>query len=98
MRDRLGVGQHQSVGGGMDQQPELVGHPFVAGFAVGGEVQFVRLNQVLGLSSGAINLVIERLQPCTRSSVSSMSSYSWGQLRGSAVLLRSLYYLQLQCP
>ena len=32
-----------------------------AGGAVGGEVQLVRLDQVLGLSAGAIDLLVERL-------------------------------------
>ena len=45
----------------MDQQPELVGGGLGAGGAVGGEVEFVSLDQVLGLSPRAIDLLVERL-------------------------------------
>ena len=54
-------GRQQPVRSGVDQQSELVGGRLGAGGAVGGEVKLVRLNQVLGLSSGAIDLVVERL-------------------------------------
>ena len=39
--------QHQPVGGRMDQEAELVGRCLAARGAVGGEVQLVRLDQVL---------------------------------------------------
>jgi hypothetical protein len=43
----------------MDQQAELIGRGFGAGGAPGGEVQLMRLDQVFGLSPGAIKLLIE---------------------------------------
>ena len=44
----------------MDQQPELVGGGLGARGAVGGEVQLVRLDQVFGLTPGAVDLLVER--------------------------------------
>ena len=46
----------------MEQQAELVGGRLGTGGAVGREVELVRLDQILGLSSGAIDLLIERLR------------------------------------
>lgn len=42
-------GVQQPVGGGVDEQPKLVGSRLAARCAVGGEVQLVRLDQVLHL-------------------------------------------------
>ena len=53
--------QHQPVGGGVDQQAELVGGRLAARGAVGGKVQLMRLDQIFGLSTRAIELFIERL-------------------------------------
>jgi hypothetical protein len=53
--------QQQPVGGGVDQEAELVGCRLAAGGAVGGEVQLVRLDQVFGLPARAIDLLVERL-------------------------------------
>ena len=48
-------GVQEPVGGGVDQQAELVGGGLGAGGAVGGEVQLVRLDQVFGLAAGAVD-------------------------------------------
>src|SRR5260370_26604845 len=47
--------------GGVDQQPELVGGGLGAGGAVGSKVEFVRLDQVLGLPSRAVDFLVKRL-------------------------------------
>ena len=60
-RRQAAQAQQQPVGGGVDQQAELVGGRLGAGGAVGGEVQLVRLDQVFGLSPGAVDLLVERL-------------------------------------
>ena len=49
----------QPVGGGVDQQAELVGRGAGAGGPVGGEVQLVRLDQVLGLAALAVDALVE---------------------------------------
>jgi hypothetical protein len=54
LRSQPAQGQHQPIGGGMDQKAELVGRGFVTGGAVRGEMQLVRLDQVLGLPARAI--------------------------------------------
>jgi len=46
----------------VDQKTELVGGGLAARGAVGGEVQLVRLDQVLGLASGTIELLVERFR------------------------------------
>src|SRR3954462_10233718 len=45
----------------VDQQPKLVGSGLAAGSAIGGEVELVCFDQVLGLPPRAIDLVVERL-------------------------------------
>src|SRR3954463_7030424 len=45
----------------MDQEAELVGRCLAARGAVGGEVQLVRLDQVLGLAASAIDLLVKHL-------------------------------------
>src|SRR4051795_3032768 len=45
----------------MDQEAELVGRCLAARGAVGGEVQLVRLEQVLGLAASAIDLRVKHL-------------------------------------
>jgi hypothetical protein len=49
----------EPVGGGVDQQPELVGGGPGAGGAVGGEVQLVRLDQVLRLPALAVDRLVK---------------------------------------
>ncbi len=53
--------QQQPIGGGVDHQAELVGGGLAAGGAVGSEVQLVRLDQIFGLSPGAVELFVQRL-------------------------------------
>ena len=45
---------HQPVGGGVDQQSELIGGGFGARCAIGSQVQFVGFDQVLGLAASAV--------------------------------------------
>ena len=52
-------GVEQPIGGGVDQEPELVGGSAAAGGAVGGEMQLVRLDQIFSLAAGAVELVVE---------------------------------------
>ena len=52
-------GVEQPVGCGMDEKSELVGRRLGAGGAVRGEVQLVRLEQVLGLAMAAIEDLVE---------------------------------------
>jgi len=47
----------QPVGGGVDQQAELVGGGLAARGPVGGEVQFVRFDAILGLTAGTVGSV-----------------------------------------
>ena len=61
LRRQAAQAQHQPIGGGVDQQAELVGGGLGAGGSVGGEMQLVRLDQVLGLSARAVDLLVERL-------------------------------------
>ena len=49
----------EPVGGGVQHQPELVGGGFGAGGPVRGEVQLVGLDQILGLASGTVDLLVE---------------------------------------
>jgi len=43
----------------VDQKPELVGGSAAAGRTIRGKMQFVCLDQILGLPTGAIDLVVE---------------------------------------
>ena len=52
-------GVQQPVGGGMDEEPELVYLGAAAGGAVGSKVELVSFDQILGLASCAIELVVE---------------------------------------
>lgn len=52
---------HQPVGGGVDHQAELVGGSLGAGGAVRGQVELMGLDQVFGLSAGAIDLFVEHM-------------------------------------
>ena len=50
---------HQPVGAGMQEQPHLIGGRAAAGRAVGGEVGLERLDVVLGLSAGAVDVLVD---------------------------------------
>ena len=49
-------GEDQPVGGGVQDEPHLVGSGSPAAGAVGGELGLVQLDQVLGLAAGAIKV------------------------------------------
>ena len=51
--------EHQPVGRGVEDQPELVGGRALAGGAVGGELDLVLLDKVLGLAAGAVDPFVE---------------------------------------
>src|SRR6266404_5550920 len=53
--------EHQPVGGGVQDQPHLVGERAAAAGAVGGELSFVQFDQVLGLAAGAVEGLIDML-------------------------------------
>ena len=58
-RHRVAKREHQPVGGGVEDQPELVGKRALAGGAVGGELDLVLLDQVLGLAVRTVGPFIE---------------------------------------
>ena len=47
------------IGGGVDQQAELIGRRAGAGGAIGGEVQLVRLDQVFCLAARAVDVLVQ---------------------------------------
>ena len=51
--------EHQPIGCGMQDQPELVGDRALAGGPVRGELALVHLDRVLGLASGAVDVFVE---------------------------------------
>ena len=52
-------GQQQPIGGGVEQQPELVSGGLGARRTIGGEVELVRLDQVFGLPARAVEFFVE---------------------------------------
>ena len=52
-------GEHQPIGAGVQDQPELIGEGALAGGPVRGELPLVQLDQVLGLASGAVDIFVE---------------------------------------
>lgn len=57
--DGVAHGEDQPVGGGVKDEPHLVGGRGPAAGAVGGELGLVQLDQVLGLAAGAVEVGIE---------------------------------------
>ena len=57
--DGVAHGEDQPIGGGVQDEPHLVGGGGPAAGAVGGELGLVQLDQVLGLAAGAIKIGIE---------------------------------------
>ena len=51
--------EHQPVGGGVQDEAELVGDRALAGGPVGGELALVQLDEVFGLAAGAVDIFIE---------------------------------------
>jgi len=58
-RQGIAEREHQPVGGGVEDQPELVGGRALAGGAVGGELDLVLLDEGLGLAAGAVDPFVE---------------------------------------
>ena len=57
--DRVAHHEHQPVGGGVQQQAHLIGQRRAATGPVGGKLALVQLDQVLGLTTRAIEGVVE---------------------------------------
>ena len=57
--DGVAQGEHQPVSGGVQNQPELVGERSLAGGPIRGELPPVQPDQVLGLTSGTIDVFVE---------------------------------------
>ena len=55
----IAQGEHQPVGRGVQDEAELVGERALAGGPVGGELDLVLLDKVLGLSAGAVQAFVE---------------------------------------
>ena len=62
--DGVAHGEHQPIGGGVQDEPHLVGERAAAAGAVGGELGLVQLDQVLGLAAGAVERLVDMLGRC----------------------------------
>ncbi len=51
----LAQGQHQPVGGSVQDQAELIGARIPAGRAIGGELRLVELDEILRFAAGAVD-------------------------------------------
>jgi hypothetical protein len=54
-------GQHQPISGRMEHETDLVGERRTATGAIGGELRFMQLDQILGLAARAIQAVVDPL-------------------------------------
>ena len=54
-------GEHQPIGGGVENKTDLIGERRTAAGAIGGELGLMQLDQVLGLAARAIQAVIDPL-------------------------------------
>src|SRR6201989_1980011 len=54
LRDGVAHGKDEPIGGGVENEADLVGERRATAGAVGGELGLVQLDQVLGLSAGTI--------------------------------------------
>ena len=59
LRQRLADGPHQPIGGGVEEQPHLVGIGRATRGAVALQLGLVQLDQVLGLATGAVERVVD---------------------------------------
>ncbi len=59
--DCITDGEHEPVGGSVQDQPHLVGERAAAAGAVGGELRLVQFDQVLGLASGTVERLVKIL-------------------------------------
>jgi len=51
--------EYQPIGAGVQNQPDLIGDRALARGAVRGELRLVHLDQVLGLASGTVDVLVE---------------------------------------
>ena len=58
---QIAHGQHQPIGGGVQQEPNLIGDSGTAGRAIRRELRLVQLDQVLRLSACAIQALVKPL-------------------------------------
>src|SRR5450432_168173 len=61
LRDGVAHSEDEPIGGGVENEADLVGERRAAAGAVGGELGLVQFDQVLGLSAGAIETVVNPL-------------------------------------
>src|SRR5258707_4450474 len=61
LRSGAAHGKHKPVGGGVQDQAELVGFGIAAGGAVGSELALMQLDEVLGVSPRAIEGPVKML-------------------------------------
>src|ERR1700757_4548792 len=59
--DGIAHGEDEPIGGGVEDEADLVGERRAATGAIGGELGLVQLDQVLGLSASAIEVIIDSL-------------------------------------
>lgn len=86
-------GQQQPIGCGVDQQAELVGGGLGARGAVGGEVQLVRLDQLLGLAARAVTVSYSDFGRPDRWVTMKRLSAPWGPASTRAMTRRSTFQL-----
>jgi hypothetical protein len=67
LQDRITDGEHQPIGSGVQDQPHLVGERAAATGAVGGELSLVQFDEVFGLTSCAVNRLVDMLGRSGRS-------------------------------
>ena len=58
---RIADGEHQPIGGGMEDEADLVSERRAAAGAVGGELALVHLDQIFRLAAGAVDHVVDAL-------------------------------------
>jgi hypothetical protein len=63
----------------LQEQPELIGLPAVAGGLVGARVELQLLDQVLGATARAVDLLVERLAPGAGPIREVMMTIGWKQ-------------------
>src|SRR6202163_4783348 len=59
--DGVSDGEHQPVGGGVQDEPHLIGERAAAAGAVGGELGLVQLDEILRLAAGAVERLVDIL-------------------------------------
>ena len=54
-------GEHEPIGGGVQDEPHLIGERAAAAGAIGSELRLVQFDQVLGLAAGAVERLVDML-------------------------------------